>query len=100
MKLEKPEKRLVGSERLAPLGRFALHILFALVVLAFLLFFLWGLVMCFNHLPRGDYNWRINQWAAKCRADGGIVSQTKWADFATSEQVECFKDGKIINHED
>lgn len=40
---------------------------------------------------------RFNNWTSRCHNDGGLVQQT-WKSFWTTN-YECFKDGKIIDHE-
>jgi hypothetical protein len=51
-----------------------------------------------NLMFHADQNNRFNNWSAQCLEDGGVVSKT--AISFTSEQYECIKDGKIINHID
>lgn len=43
------------------------------------------------------FNTEYNNWTARCNRDGGIVEQTRVG--LVRNQVECFKDGKIIDHE-
>lgn len=44
-----------------------------------------------------DQNSTFNVWTARCNQDAGIVERTRLG--MVSEQYECFKDGKIIDHE-
>jgi hypothetical protein len=41
---------------------------------------------------------RFNNWLARCQRDGGTVQLTRVGSW--SNQYECFKDSKIIDHEE
>jgi hypothetical protein len=41
---------------------------------------------------------KYNNWSGKCFDDGGVVVNTRKG--FVSDQFECLKDGKIINHID
>ncbi len=56
------------------------------------------LVLIFVMFVMGaDQNQRWNAWLQRCHNDQGTVQQTSAGLF--SDQYECFKNGKIIDHE-
>lgn len=57
-----------------------------------LVFGIYGIISSINNTNK------FNEWANKCLQDGGINSLT--GDHVFSQQYECIKDGKIINHVD
>jgi hypothetical protein len=52
----------------------------------------WGLFLFPMH-----QNAAFNKWYARCHADGGLIQPTR--EGFTSSEYECFKDGKIIDHQ-
>lgn len=43
-----------------------------------------------------DQQTKFNNWTAQCIKDGGLPVLTQT--YFPSEQYECFKEGRIINH--
>lgn len=55
-----------------------------------------GILMVFTiELANNDRS--LNIWTARCNRDGGQVETVRYG-FA-SDDLECFKNGKIIDHE-
>lgn len=63
----------------------------AAVIIGVIALVVWGLIGLANN---GN---QYNEWLTRCQNDGGTVQETHQG-FLVS-QYECFKNGKIIDHE-